>query len=238
MSSAIAFNKTHAFLGKVFPEYINSESYIPEILLEKIQILEKKEQENQTVINAMMKTIEMLTDTVEKREIKLKKELDTYKELMGLLIPTISFETNEAYPQLIKCLLINKHYDEIRDILHKDFSLPKKRMICDILLRQKKDVRDEIDIEIIRDILKNIKKEYIFHIFGTNTFDGYGDKEYMLNRIDEVYRTDKVFKIGDKIYYKKRKNYGEIIEIDQDTDSYTVKLENGIIVDTIREYIN
>lgn len=57
---------TQVFLNEVFPEYKHSESYFPELLLERIRVLEKKDYENQRVIETMMTTLETMTSTVEK----------------------------------------------------------------------------------------------------------------------------------------------------------------------------
>ncbi len=55
-------------MNEVFPEYKDSESYIPELLLERVRVLEKKDQENQKVIDTMMNTLETMMSTIERRE--------------------------------------------------------------------------------------------------------------------------------------------------------------------------
>lgn len=237
-------NKTQAFLGEVFPEYKDSESYIPELLFGRIGRLEKKDQENQKIIETMMSTLETLMNTIERREKELKEEINILNIKNEGLVSQLFCEGGSdvhslcLYHRQVRYLINNKYYDIISNILNKDISSASKSAILNLLLRDYKT--ENVDIEIVRSILfkANISKEYIFDVYGSVcSFDGFGDKDYILKRIDEIYDFKIDFKIGTKIWYKKRKIHGEIIEIDQITNSYTIKLENGRIIDTISENI-
>lgn len=82
--SVETLNKTQEFLNEVFPEFKNSESYIPELLLERIRKLEKRDEENQKMFDMMMnicentvtqlnnKIIEQ-TKIIEEQSTKIKK---------------------------------------------------------------------------------------------------------------------------------------------------------------------
>jgi len=130
------YNKTQAFLGEIFPDYKDSESYIPELLVERIRALEKKDQENQKVMETMMNTLETLMSTIERREKELKEEINLVNIKNEGLVSQMFCEGND-HPSVtsrqVRYLLSNKHYDIVSNILSKDIPVAKKTGILDIL---------------------------------------------------------------------------------------------------------
>ena len=113
-----------------------------------------------------------------------------------------------------------------------------ERQICleviknkNIFLRKFKQIFDSIE-------LKSEKSPYNdkFYLLSPES----GENRNFIAEMNNIIIKDEdieEFKIDTKVYYKKRKMYGRIIEIDELTNSYTIKLDNDIIIDTIKDNI-
>ncbi len=279
-------NKTQAFLGEIFPDYKDSESYMSELLVERIRVLEKKDQENQKVMETMMNTLETLMSTIEKREKELKEEFKATQlkaslslNLLNGFIKTLDNVADYIWKhdkdtliqlyiedttticsstEILKYIFIesskedleyfinkggelyfnkfysdykgqDKHqYGKIKFLVSFSWHLQVRIIQADNLYGKKCEEYQNIILSKFKRVFDSINiEEDKWSLFSTNTDVAIFVKNL---RLAETYVD---FKVGSKIFYKKRKIYGKIIEIDQTTNSYTIKLENGSIIDTI-----